>query len=80
MPNEQKTVDKMDPSQTAKEPTVEITVKYLDALRQAVSFRSTTVPIYIAKAPSCITASAPIPATSWAGDITSTAFAATGSA
>ena len=39
MSNEQKTVDKMDPSQTAKEPTVEITVKYLVALRQAVGLQ-----------------------------------------
>ena len=39
MPNEEKTMDKMDLSQTAKKPTVEATVKYLDALRKAVGLQ-----------------------------------------
>jgi hypothetical protein len=39
MPNEEKTVDKMDLSQTAKKPTVGVTVKYLDALRKAVGLQ-----------------------------------------
>ena len=39
MPNEEEIVDKMDLSQTAKEPTVEVTVEYLNALRKAVGLR-----------------------------------------